>query len=316
MSERGALAAAEPMGLEPIATGRFLVGALVTAALCCWSCAPAASRPGSTSAMPWQLQALDAAAAWKVTQGRGEVLAFLDSGLADRALPNLRARELGTPPAPDYLGHGTAVTTLAAGSGDLGVWGVAPQAQVIAINVVDASGLISPEKVVAGIHSAVEQRASVINMSFGQPVDNAEITAAIAYAIGRGVVVVAAGGDTSSPAPLFPADLSDQVIAVRALAENGAAPLSANAVGANGIDAPGENLPAVTVRNGVAVEAASDGSSMATALVSGSVALIQACSLRSSGAALGAKSLVRILRGSAGTGPWFDLGLAVRAAGC
>lgn len=316
MSERGALAAAEPMGIEPIAIGRFLVGALATAALSCWSCAPATSTPGSVATMPWQLKALDAAAAWKVTQGQGEVLAFLDSGLADGALPNLRARELGSPPAPDLNGHGTAVTTLAAGSGDLGVWGVAPQAQVIVISIVDVSGLISPEKVVAGIHSAVERRASVINMSFGQPVDNAQIKAAIAYATGHGVVVVAAGGDTWSPAPLFPADLADQVIAVRALAENGAAPLSANTVGVNGIDAPGEDLPAVTVRDGVTVEAASDGSSMATAVVSGSVALLEACSRRSSGAVLGAKSLVRILRSSASGGPWFDLGRAVRAAGC
>jgi subtilisin family serine protease len=196
------------------------------------------------------------------------------------------------------------------------VWGVAPQARVLAISVVDALGRISVEKIVAGISFAVEERASVINMSFGQASDNAQIRAAIDFATRQGVVVIAAGGDTASPSALFPADLSDQVIAVRALAENGAAQLSANTVGANGIDAPGENLPAVRLQNGRLVEAASDGSSMATAVVSGSVALLEACSRRTSGTVLGAMSLVRILRASAGKKPWFDLGQAVRAAGC
>ncbi len=103
----------------------------------------------------------------------------------------------------------------------------------------------------------------MINMSFGQASDNAQIRAAIDSATRQGVVVIAAGGDTASPSALFPADLSDHVIAVRALAENGAAQPSANTVGANGIDAPGENLPAVRLQNGRLVEAASDGSSMA-----------------------------------------------------
>jgi membrane-anchored mycosin MYCP len=310
------LAPTEHLGHKPIAIGRVLAGALATAAISCWSCAPTPAPTPLPPPLPWHLNAIGVAAAWEFSQGQGEVIAILDSGLADGALPSLRARELGPPPAPDLIGHGTAVTTLAAGSGDLGVWGVAPQARVIAINILDASGQITPVKVVAGINSAVQQGASVINMSFGQAQDNAQIKAAIDYATGRGVVIVAAGGDTGSPSALFPADLADEVIAVRALAESGAAPLSANTVGANGIDAPGENLPAVRVERGAPVEAASDGSSMATAVVSGSVALLEACSRRSSGVVLGAMSLVRILRASAGNGPWFDLGRAVRSAGC
>ncbi|HEY4886971.1 MAG TPA: S8 family serine peptidase [Candidatus Dormibacteraeota bacterium] len=304
------------MGHKPIAIGRLLAGALATAAVSCWSCAPTSSSTRLPPPLPWHLNAIGVTPAWGFSQGLGEVIAILDSGLADGALPSLRAREIGPRPAPDLIGHGTAVTTLAAGSGDLGVWGVAPQARVIAINILDASGQISPEKVVAGINSAVQQRASVINMSFGQAEDSAPIKAAIDYAIGRGVVVVAAGGDTGSPSALFPADLAGEVIAVRALAENGTAPLSANTVGANGIDAPGENLPAVRVQDGASIEAASDGSSMAAAVVSGSVALLEACSRRSSGGVLGAMSLLHILRASADKRPWFDLGRAVRAAGC
>lgn len=251
-----------------------------------------------------------------MTQGEGEVIAILDTGLTDLALPGLRKREVGPSPQPDTNGHGTAVTTLAAGSGDLGVWGVAPSARVLSISVLDTSGEISATKVVAGIYAAVAQGASVINMSFGQTSDNPLIRAAVDYAAGRGVVIVAAAGDTASPSPLFPADLAGEVIAVRALADNGAPPLSANTIGVNGIDAPGENLPALRVEGGVLVEANSDGSSMATAVVTGSVALLAACVHRKHGSMLNQQTLVRALHESAQHKPFFNLSVALHMIGC
>jgi membrane-anchored mycosin MYCP len=266
--------------------------------------------------MPWHLEAIGAAQAWKVTQGQGEVIAILDSGLTDAALPGLRARELGPRPAADNIGHGTAVTTLAAGSGDLGVWGVAPQAQVLSISVVDASGLISSDAVVLGIYAAVRQGASVINMSFGRASDDPQIRTAIDYAAGRGVVIVAAGGDTASPTALFPADMHEQVIAVRALGEDGKPSPQANTVGANGIDAPGQNLPAVRVQDNILKVVGSDGSSMAAAVVSGAAALLEACVHRRSGSVLSETTVVRVLRDSAGQRPWFNLRAALRTVGC
>ncbi len=251
-----------------------------------------------------------------MTRGEGEVIAIMDTGLTDSGLPGLRNREVGPSPEPDTNGHGTAVATLAAGSGDLGVWGVAPKARVLSISVLDTSGAISAMKVVTGIYAAVQQGASVINMSFGQASDNPEIRAAVDYAVGRGVVIVAAGGDTASPTPLFPADLAGEVIAVRALADDGTPPLSANTVGANGIDAPGENLPAVSVQDGMLVEARSDGSSMATAVVTGSVALLAACVHRKPGPVLNEQMVVRALRASADRTPFFNLRVALHQVGC
>jgi subtilisin family serine protease len=251
-----------------------------------------------------------------MTEGEGEVIAILDTGLSDTTLPGLRKREVGPRPQPDTSGHGTAVTTLAAGSGDLGVWGVAPKARVLSISVVDGSDRISAQAVIAGIQTAVLEGASVINLSFGQVADDPQIKAAIDSAVGHGVVVVAAGGDTTSPAPLFPADLTSEAIAVRALAENGAPPPSGNLVGSNGIGAPGENLPAVRVQNGALVEAKSDGSSMATAVVTGSVALLAACVHRKPGAVLSEQMVVRALHASADQTPFFNLGVALHQLGC
>jgi subtilisin family serine protease len=291
-----------------------VIGALATAGLGCWSCAP--TQVDTSAALPWDLKAIGAADAWKVTQGEGELIAILDSGLTDDALPGLRSREVAPLPPADPIGHGTAVTTLAAGSGDLGVWGVAPRARLLSISVIDAAGQIESAAVAAGIRAAVDHGASVINMSFGKESDSPQIKSMIDYATSRGVVVVAAGGDTASPTPLFPADVVSEVIAVRALAENGQPPLSANTVGSNGIDAPGENLPAVTLDNGRTVVAGSDGSSMAAALVTGSVALLEACTHRKFGSVLSQTLVLRALRQSERLGPWFNLRAALRVVGC
>lgn len=266
--------------------------------------------------LPWQLDVIGAGAAWNITQGQGVVIAILDSGLTDGELPGLRLRELEPPPAPDPIGHGTSVTTLAAGSGDLGVWGVAPQARVLALSVLDGSGEISARAIVAGIYAAVQQGASVINMSFGEASDDPSIKAAIDYAAARGTVVVAAAGDTGSPAPLFPADLSDEVISVRALSKTGEPSPYGNGAGENGLDAPGLNMTAVKVENRVVVVGLTSGSSMATAVVSGSVALLESCAHRASGAHVSAATVVRTLHESARQGPWFNLRVALRTVGC
>jgi energy-coupling factor transporter ATP-binding protein EcfA2 len=142
------------------------------------------------------------------------------------------------------------------------------------------------------------------------------IKAAIDYAASRGVVIVAAAGDTASPTPLFPANIPGEVIAVRAMDEAGKPSPYANPVGVSGVDAPGQNLPAVRVQDGTVQVVGSDGSSMAAALVSGSVVLLEACVHRNHGSVLGQAGLVRALRGSVGPGPWINLRAALRAVGC
>jgi hypothetical protein len=182
--------------------------------------------------------------------------------------------------------------------------------------VLDGSGQISSQAIVDGIYASVRGGASVINMSFGQASDSPQIKAAIDYAASRGVVIVAAAGDTASPTPLFPANIPGEVIAVRAMDEAGKPSPYANPVGVSGVDAPGQNLPAVRVQDGTLQVVGSDGSSMAAALVSGSVALLEACVHRNHGSVLGQAGSVRALRDSVGPGPWINLRVALRAVGC
>jgi subtilisin family serine protease len=238
-------------------------------------------------------------------------------------LPGLRRRELagislvdGGRLTSDTVGHGTAVATLAAGSGDLGVWGVAPGARVLPIVAGSASVPLNPVAVARGIRLAVGAGASVINLSLGRPSDDAGIRAAIDSAAAAGVIVVAAGGDNSAPGPLFPADIPGEVIAVRALSQKGEPTLYSNGAGLDGLDAPGEDVQAVTVRDEKAMVSSFGGSSAAAALVSGAVALLEACARRTPGSVMTRSAAVRALRVSFGAGPWFNLPRALHFVGC
>jgi hypothetical protein len=69
----------------------------------------------------------------------------------------------------------------------------------------------------------------------------------------------------------------------------------------------GQNLPAVRVHDSVVYATGSTGSSMAIAVVSVSIALLEACVHRKPGGVIDARHLVRGLRESALLKPWFKL---------
>jgi subtilisin family serine protease len=107
----------------------------------------------------------------------------------------------------DDDGHGTHVAGIAAAKGDADgnniyepeagdVWGVAPDAQLLAYKVLDASGQGPSDQVIAGIEQAVSDGADVINLSlggWGNPDD--PLSQAVDNAVGAGVVVVVAAGN-------------------------------------------------------------------------------------------------------------------------
>ena len=97
----------------------------------------------------------------------------------------------------DRDGHGTHVsgTILAnAGSDGQGIYGVAPEAKLMAIKVCGASGCWADD-IAAGIWYAADNRANIISMSLGGDTQSSLIRDAINYATGEGVLVVAAAGN-------------------------------------------------------------------------------------------------------------------------
>lgn len=150
-----------------------------------------------------QLVPLGAEEAWQLSTGAGVTVAVLDSGvdsshpdLAGRVLPGKDYVDGSTDARVDPVGHGTAVASLIAGRSDGTVSGLAPDATVLPVRVLDADNRYRSASTVAdGLVWAVKQGAQVVNLSLGGAQDSGPLAAAIAFAMANDVVVVACTGN-------------------------------------------------------------------------------------------------------------------------
>ncbi|WP_433388357.1 type VII secretion-associated serine protease mycosin [Micromonospora sp. KLBMP9576] len=184
-------------------------------------------RPDRVRDEQWQLDALGAKAAWRISTGRGVTVAVVDSGV-DATHPDLAGQVLpgydlvvsaGSADDPDPVGHGTTVAGLIAGRNDdkRGAVGLAPDARILPVRVLDAENRYDDALIVAkGVRWAVDNGAQVINLSLGGGGDSPALAAALDYAFARDVVVVACTGnlDTSSNAKVWYPAREPGVIAV------------------------------------------------------------------------------------------------------
>ncbi|SBT49023.1 type VII secretion-associated serine protease mycosin [Micromonospora auratinigra] len=180
----------------------------------------------------WQLDALHAKEAWRLSTGRGVVVAVIDSGvdgshpdLAGQVLPGLDLVAPGGSEGPDPVGHGTTVAGLIAGRNDddRGVVGLAPDAKILPVRVLDDQNRYDDALIVAkGVRWAVDNGARVINLSLGGGGDSPALAAALDYAFAKDVVVVACTGNlaTSASAKVWYPAREPGVIAVAGLARN------------------------------------------------------------------------------------------------
>jgi subtilisin family serine protease len=158
----------------------------------------------------WQLAALDVRDAWKLSTGKGVVVAVIDSGvdakhpdLAGQVLPGI---DLVNPQEADGgeadpVGHGTTVAGLIAGSDSdsTGVVGIAPGVKILPVRVLDKDNKYDDPGVVAtGVRWAVDHGASVINLSLGGATRSEAIAASLRYAAAHDVVVVACTGNIAT----------------------------------------------------------------------------------------------------------------------
>jgi type VII secretion-associated serine protease mycosin len=154
----------------------------------------------------WQLSELRARNAWRYSTGAGVVVAVIDSGvdashedLAGQVLPG---KDLVKPEGgdghTDPVGHGTTVAGLIAGRSDDddGVLGLAPNAKILPVRVLDADNRYNDAMIVArAVRWAVDSGAKVINLSLGGAGTSPALAAALDYAFARDVVVVACTGN-------------------------------------------------------------------------------------------------------------------------
>ncbi|MDZ4289011.1 MAG: S8 family serine peptidase [Prosthecobacter sp.] len=205
------------------------------------------------------------------TWGRGVSVALLDTGVTEH--PSLSGTQVvhydlvkdGTPPN----GHGTAMASLIAGTGE-DEGGAATASRLMDIRVADVNGESNTALVADGIMQAVDQGARVINISLGTTGDSAVLRRAVAYAVERGVVIVAAAGNEQQTTLSYPAGY-EGVISVGAMDAEGVQAYFSNSGETLTISAPGVGIVSA-YSNGRTV--IGSGTSQATAITTGVVSTL------------------------------------------
>ena len=157
----------------------------------------------------WGLVAIGAPSVWSITRGAGVTVAVIDSGSGPH--PDLNANldtgrtMFGSIDSAgvvdvDVAGHGSHVSGIIAAVADnaIGGSGVAPQARILPIRVLDSFGSGDSKDVSKAVRFAVDAGVKVINLSLGGATESTSLTAAIQYAVDRNVLVVAAAGNGTS----------------------------------------------------------------------------------------------------------------------
>ncbi len=155
------------------------------------------------------------------------VVAVMDSGLRsdyENSPFVLAAYDAVSPGAEvgDQLGHGTQMTLIAAGAvNPLGAsQDILAGSPVIAIRAFDDNGFTSTYTLMRGIDYAIENGTRVLSLSWGSETPSSLLGSAIRYASAKGLILVAAAGNSPTGNPVYPAAY-DRVIGVGALNPNG-----------------------------------------------------------------------------------------------
>ncbi len=234
------------------------------------------------------LTQVNAPNAWDVQHGSADVrIAVVDSGV-DLTHPDLIGKVVdeynavdGSSDVTDTVGHGTFVAGVAAAAtgNAVGVAGAGYDSSVLVVKVADGDGLIFDDAVASGITWAADHGADVINLSLGAYESSSLEQAAINYAVGKEVLVVAAAGNDATTTMMYPAAYPN-VIAVGATSGSAKADFSNYGswvdVAAPGVDIYSTTPTAGSEFFGSASYDVGDGTSFSSPLVAGEAALIAA----------------------------------------
>jgi len=155
--------------------------------------------------LPWGVDRVDAEQVHPTNKGTGVKVAVLDTGIdldhPDLAVAGNVTFIPGTSNGDDDNGHGTLVAgIIGALDNDIGVIGVAPEASLYSVKVLDYNGNTTASSVLSGIEWARDNNMKVINMSFGSifEMSTAEKDA-LNNAYNAGIVLVAGAGNSGGP---------------------------------------------------------------------------------------------------------------------
>ncbi|WP_033324102.1 S8 family peptidase [Streptomyces yerevanensis] len=231
---------------------------------------------------PWGLDRIDQSAlplsttyTYPDSAGSGVTVYVIDTGvrithgeISGRAADGYDAVD-GDTTAQDGNGHGTHVATTIAGS----TYGVAKQADIVGVRVLNNAGSGTTAGVVAGIEWVTENASgpSVANMSLGGGASTA-LDTAVANSIASGVTYAVAAGNSGANASSYSPARVASAITVGATSNTDAKASFSNFGSVLDIFAPGVSITAGWHTSDTATNTIS-GTSMATPHVAGAAAV-------------------------------------------
>lgn len=229
----------------------------------------------------WGIQKVKATEAWEsYFTGQGIKVAVLDTGISphdDLTIAGGVSINGYTKSYRDDNGHGTHVAgIIGAKNNEIGTVGVAPNAELYAVKVLDYDGSGYISDIISGIDWAISNNMDIINMSLGAAYDSYALHQAVDHAYNNGILIVAAAGNNGNSSGMgdtieYPARY-DSTIAVSAIdSKNIRGNFSATG---NRIEvaAPGVDVLSTYLNNGYA---SMSGTSMAAPYVTGTLALLK-----------------------------------------
>lgn len=230
----------------------------------------------TSSNYQWQHVAVGSPYAWSEGyQGAGVKVAVLDTGV-NSSHPDLQIKEsinkvTGADSAEDGYGHGTHVAGIigARANNGRGGSGIAPEAEIYNIRVMNAQGGGTDADIIAGLTEAVEQDVDIINMSLGGPGYSGIYQAKINEAYEKGIAVVVSAGNDGVSSINYPACYEHVICVAATDTNNNRASFSTFGSWVD-LSAPGEDILS-TYKSSYAYM---DGTSMACPVVAGEAAVM------------------------------------------
>jgi serine protease len=250
----------------------------------------------------WHLKRVGAESAWSYTCGQGITVAVIDTGVAcfDKG-PFTRGTDLaGTrceggwnfvddnAEAADDQGHGTHVAGTIAQTthNGVGTAGLAYCATLMPVKVLSKQGFGTVANVAEGIRFAADHGAQIINLSLGGPIKSRILEDAVDHALSRGVLIVAAAGNSGKSVG-WPAAYPG-VVAVSATDDKDKIAWFSSRGPQVAIAAPGVAVTQQTVCNGgkdkCEIFGTFNGTSMASPHVAGIAAMVESLGVTDPGA--------------------------------
>jgi hypothetical protein len=228
----------------------------------------------SIQSVPWGIQEIGGIEAQNIgANGTSIKIAILDTGIANH--PDLAVKGGASfvegADFSDDNGHGTHVAgSISALNNEMGVIGVAPEAEIYSLKVLDRNGSGSYSNVIQAIEWAIDNQINIISMSFGGNATSQSFQEAIKKANEQGILLIAAAGNAGSGTETvtYPA-LYPEVISVGAIDSNSTRATFSSTGNELDLMAPGVNILSTTMDGNFGFLS---GTSMATPHVTGAAA--------------------------------------------